>query len=277
MAHLRRGAGSARHSVASYVALDDQGAGTINLASSGTSSARQAVTSVNQSDETIVASFENQNAAIANSEEKPTLPLSLLNDFLYCPRRAALKIIEGWRESNEHTARGDIVHAHADLPGYEVAKGVTLWRALPVWSERLGLSGKCDVVEQPSNGALCPVEYKKGKRRRFENDDAQLCAQAFCLEEMFKTTIAHGAIFHAESKRRREAPFTDELRRTTQEAITDSRALFEQSQIESPKSQIPKAVFKPPCEECSLFNICLPKATCAGSRAARLAGQLFEI
>ena len=75
------------------------------------------------------------------------LPLSLLNDFLYCPRRAALKAIEGWRGANEHTVSGDIVHEHADLPGYEVAKGVTVLRALPVWSERLGLSGKCDVVE----------------------------------------------------------------------------------------------------------------------------------
>jgi hypothetical protein len=25
------------------------------------------------------------------------LPLSLLNDLLYCPRRAALKVVEGWR------------------------------------------------------------------------------------------------------------------------------------------------------------------------------------
>ena len=76
------------------------------------------------------------------------LPLSLLNDYLYCPRRAALKVIEGWRASNEHTNRGDIVHEHADLAGYEVVKGVTLLRALPVWSDRLGLSGKCDIVEQ---------------------------------------------------------------------------------------------------------------------------------
>src|SRR5438093_10843995 len=76
-----------------------------------------------------------------------TFPLSLLNDYLYCPRRAALKAIEGHREENEHTIRGDIAHEHADLPGYEVAKGVTLLRALPVWSERLGLSGKCDIVE----------------------------------------------------------------------------------------------------------------------------------
>ena|ERR1039458_10178571 len=77
-------------------------------------------------------------------------PLSLLNDLLYCSRRAALKAVEGWRAANEHTARGDIVHEHADLSGYEVAKGVRVLRALPVWSDRLGLSGKCDVVEVQS-------------------------------------------------------------------------------------------------------------------------------
>src|ERR1039458_5378273 len=162
------------------------------------------------------------------------LPLSLLNDLLYCPRRAALKAVEGWRAANEHTARGDIVHEHADLPGYEVAKGVTVLRALPVWSDRLGLSGKCDVVEawegkaesrkqkaemisEPpyvgSYRSLAPVEYKKGKRRAFENDDAQLCAQGLCLEEMFGVTVERGAVFHMARKRRREVEFTAEIGR----------------------------------------------------------------
>src|SRR5258706_9713025 len=81
------------------------------------------------------------------SEHSETLPLSLLNDFLYCPRRAALKAVEGWREENRHTVLGDIAHVHADLPGYELADGVKLLRALPVFSDRLGLSGKCDIVE----------------------------------------------------------------------------------------------------------------------------------
>jgi len=105
------------------------------------------------------------------------LPLSLLNDYLYCERRAALKTVEGVRSANAHTAKGDIVHEHADLPGYEVAKGVMLLRALPVWSDTLGLNGKCDIVEQRADGTLFPVEYKSGKRRQWDNDDVQLCAQ----------------------------------------------------------------------------------------------------
>src|SRR6266540_6720283 len=175
------------------------------------------------------------------------LPLSLLNDYLYCPRRAALKAVEGHREENEHTVVGDIAHEHADLPGYEVAKGVTLLRSLPVWSERLGLSGKCDIVEVlphpasghplPSNGrgaggeggrirALRPVEYKKGKRRTFDNDDAQLCAQALCLEEMFGIVIDSGAVFHAASKRRRVVEFTAELRQFTEHAIAELHSML---------------------------------------------------
>ena len=215
-----------------------------------------------------MTSTENPKSQIANEVEP--LSLSLLNDYLYCPRRAALKAVEGYREENEHTIRGDIAHEHADLPGYEVVKGVRLLRALPVWSERLGLSGKCDIVEQRADGWLCPVEYKRGKRRQFDNDDAQLCAQALCLEEMFGKTIHGGAVFHATSKRRRDVEFTAELRQLTENAITELHRLVEQGQV-------PAAVFKPACEECSLFDICLPKVTCADSRARRLARTLFEI
>ena len=197
------------------------------------------------------------------------LPLSLLNDFLYCHRRAALKVVEGWREANQHTERGDIVHEHADLPGYEAAKGVKLLRALPVWSERLGLNGKCDIVEQHPDGSLFPVEYKRGKRRQWENDDVQLCAQGLCLEEMFGRPVMGGAIFHAESKRRREVPFTPELRaRTTDTA----RRLQDLLTVQI----VPPAEYREACQECSLFEICLPKATGVDSRAAQLAGQLFK-
>lgn len=198
------------------------------------------------------------------------LPLSALNDFLYCPRRAALKFIEGWRSENTHTVIGDLHHENADLPGYEVAKGVKLLRALPVFSERLGLSGKCDIVEQRPDGSLYPVEYKKGKRRQFDNDDAQLCAQALCLEEMFQQKIAGGAVFHAASKRRREVEFTPELRALTEKGVADLRALLE-------AGTVPLVPYEPRCEECSLFEICLPKIACAAaSKKKRFSEALWS-
>lgn len=207
------------------------------------------------------------------------IPLSALNHYLFCPRRAAFIHAEGIFHVNQHTLRGDIVHEHSDLPGYEVAKGVTLLRALPVWSDRLGLNGKCDIVEQHADGNLFPVEFKLGKRRQWSNDDAQLCAQALCLEEMFGLTISRGAIFHADSKRRREVDFTEKLRMTTLEAIKALHALLNNQDSDSsaptPK-RLPPAILKPACEECSLFDICLPKATSAESHAVRLNRDLFK-
>ena len=226
--------------------------------------------------------------------ERERIPLSALNQFLFCPRRAALIHVEGIFEENEHTILGELAHEHADLAGYEVAKGTLLWRALPVWSERLGLSGKCDIVEVHPGAAeatgitsrnpkseirnpksLCPVEYKKGKRRRFDNDDAQLCAQALCLEEMFGLTVERGAVFYAASKRRREVEFTADLRALVERSVADLRALI-YPQLSTNHPQLPPAVYKPACEECSLLEVCLPKVTSLPKGFARVAERLFE-
>lgn len=196
--------------------------------------------------------------------ELEAIPLSAINHFLYCPRRAALIHIEGIFKDNVHTVRGDIVHEHTDLAGYEVVRGAKLLRALPVCSARLGLNGKCDIVEQRPDGTLYPVEFKVGKRRRWENDDAQLCAQALCLEEMFSAVVRGGAVFHADSKRRREVEFTPELRATTEAAIWELRRMME-------SGEVPAAVMKPQCDGCSLRGICLPEM--AGVRAEKL----FEV
>ena len=197
------------------------------------------------------------------------IPLSAINQFLFCPRRAALIHVEGIFKDNEHTLRGDIVHEHADLRGYEVVQGVKLLRALPVFSDRLGLSGKCDIVEQRPDQSLFPVEFKVGKRRQWENDDAQLCAQAVCLEEMFHVAIPRGAVFHADSKRRREIEFTSELRVLTEKTIADLHALLD-------STAIPRAEFREACEECSLYEICLPRVTSQPESLHRAAERLFE-
>jgi len=198
------------------------------------------------------------------------LPLSLLDDFLFCQRRAALKLIEGCRGENEHTAIGDLAHEHADLSGYEIAKSVKLLRALPVWSERLGLSGRCDIVEQHPDGTLVPVEYKKGKRRKFDNDDVQLCAQALCLEEMLDAGVGRGAIFHAASKRRREVDFDTRLRALTETTVADLHQMME-------AQMTPLAVLKPQCSQCSLYEICLPQITSLPARVKRAAEAWCEI
>lgn len=185
------------------------------------------------------------------NDAEPVL-ISALNQYVFCPRRCALMHVEGVWADNEHTVRGTLLHEHTDLPGYETADGVTLLRALPLYSARYNLAGKADIVEV-RDGEPLPVEYKKGRRRRFENDDVQLCAQALCLEEMFRCDVPVGCIYHAES-RRREVIFDWRLRDATRQAIEDVRALLR-------SGRVPAAELKPRCDGCSLRATCLPELT----------------
>ena len=81
--------------------------------------------------------------------------------------------------------------------------------------------------------------------------------------------VERGAVFHAASKRRREVEFTPELRKLTEDALGELRQLLE-------SERVPPAVFKPACEQCSLYEICLPQLTGAPGSVAR-ASRLFEI
>jgi CRISPR-associated exonuclease Cas4 len=93
----------------------------------------------------------------------------------------------------------------------------------------------------------------------------QLCAQALCLEEMLGVTIPRGAIFHAQSKRRREVKFNADLRARTEQTVADLHKLLA---VES----VPAAVYiEGRCEECSLFEICLPRLTQAQAASATAA------
>lgn len=187
--------------------------------------------------------------------DEPLL-ISALNQFMFCPRRCALMHVEGIWSDNAHTAQGTLLHERADRAGYEADGAAKLLRALPLHSVRYGLTGRADIVEVRDGGrVVAPVEYKKGKRRHFENDDVQLCAQGLCLEEMFQTAaVPRGFIFHAGSKRRREVVFDESLRTRTVEAIEATRALLL-------SGRVPAARLLPRCEGCSLRGVCLPELT----------------
>jgi CRISPR-associated exonuclease Cas4 len=177
--------------------------------------------------------------------------ISALNQYQFCPRRCALMHVEGIWHDNEHTLVGSLLHDHSDSPGYETTGDVTVLRALPLYSDRYNLTGKADIVEL-HEGQPVPVEYKKGRRRKFQNDDIQLCAQALCLEEMFACVVPTGYIYHAASHRRREVLFDWWLREQTERAIKAVRELLA-------SGVTPPAELKPRCEGCSLRRVCMPE------------------
>lgn len=203
-------------------------------------------------------------------EPDEPIMLSALQHWSYCPRQCALIHVEQAFDENVHTMRGNAVHQRVDEPGFESFEGVRSEHALPVWSERLGLIGKCDIVEFYPDGRIYPVEYKHGRKRAKLHDDLQLAAQAICLEEMTGKPVTHGAIYHHTSRRRREVAITDTLRHQVEETVAAVRALLASGQLPPPANDSR-------CKECSLQDICQPQvmADKAGQRKARK--ELFEL
>jgi CRISPR-associated exonuclease Cas4 len=182
------------------------------------------------------------------------LPISALEHHMYCPRQCALIHVDGLWEDNEHTVRGQRGHRRADAPDdsrRERRKRVL--RALAIWSERLGLTGRADVVEVEPDGRLFPVEYKIG-RRHGDAAHIQLCAEAMCLEEMFGVEVPSGGLWLSGPRRRLPVTFDDALRITTLRMIDEVRA-----SLLAPG--LPAAIDDPRCTHCQLRDACLPEMT----------------
>ena len=208
---------------------------------------------------------------IGMETEDNSLPLSALNQYAYCPRRFGLIYLEGEFAENVHTRRGEAAHAQVDAvtcrAGNDTGRVET---ALPVWSERLALTGRCDVVEFSDEGVPYPVEYKYGSRRKWLNDDLQLAAQAICLEEMTCHAVLSGAIYHISSRRRREVAITPVLRREVEQVVGEMRAMLTSRILPPPHNDVR-------CQECSLQSLCQPGLLAAGDLLRHLRTDLYRI
>ena len=196
--------------------------------------------------------------------------ISALEHWSYCPRQCALIHIEQTFDENLHTLRGRAIHEQVDIPEGEIQAGVRIERALPLWSKRLGLIGKADVVEFHGE-APYPVEYKHGsKAKTWGHEDLQLCAQALCLEEMTGQAIPCGAIYHFKSRRRREVVFDQPLRDAVAKAVQDIREMLVTKRLPPPLND-------KRCEHCSLQESCMPSVLGEQAHVQALAQELFSI
>lgn len=220
-------------------------------------------------------------------EEDQLLPLSALQHLAFCERQCALIHLEGIWHDNPLTLEGSHLHTRTHESGLrrEVRGDVVITRGLPLISQRLGVSGVADVVEFHREAgqvvrADCPeaprvavtldrlrgqwrpfpVEYKRGKPKLDHCDEVQLCAQAYCLEEMLGVAIAAGALFYGSVHRRAEVEFTPSLRSQTEESAAALHRLFR-------AGRTPAVPPTSKCRSCSLEKVCVPKV-CGHHRSA---------
>lgn len=192
--------------------------------------------------------------------------ISALEHWSYCPRQCALIHLEQTYDENLFTLRGNRAHRIAHEESGETSDGVRVVRGLPLWSNRLGLIGKADIVEWHGDTPY-PVEYKSGKRRDWGHEALQLCAQAICLEEMLGLPVPGGAIYYHASRRRREVVFTDEERAAVATATAEIRAMLQ-------GDRLPFAPDDTRCPNCSLHDACLPGLA---AHPARIRGSYAEL
>jgi CRISPR-associated exonuclease Cas4 len=205
--------------------------------------------------------------AAAHADDDLDVPISAIEHYSYCPRQCALIHVEQTFDENLFTIRGHLAHERIDSGDSEVRHDVRVARGIPLWSERLGLRGKADLVEFRPDGPY-PVEYKLG-RRVSTHAELQLCAQALCLEEMLEAPVSRGAIFYHAVRRRHEVILDEPLRTRTLTAIRAIRQmLMEQT--------VPPAVNDARCPNCSLINACLPWVVGESARLRGMQGALFQ-
>ena len=202
-------------------------------------------------------------------DDQEPIMISALNHYLYCPRRCGLVHVEQVWNENLYTMRGRDTHENVDAESSHELAGVRYERALPIWSKRLNLVGKADLVE--FHGATpYPVEYKSGRHKEFENDYIQLLAQAVCLEEMFDVKVEKGALFWHGSRERKEVMFTDAMRGHLKEVVAAVHNMVA-------GSHVPPPVNDERCTDCSLKDSCLPHVVGEKGRSRKAARELFVI
>lgn len=201
--------------------------------------------------------------------EDEVVLISALEHWSYCARQCALIHIEQTYDENLFTLRGNRVHRQAHEESVETEREVRIARGVPLWSDRLGLSGRSDIVEFHGDTPF-PVEYKSGSRRQWQHEAIQLCAQAMCLEEMLDVPVLEGAVYYAASRRRRSVAFDGALRAESERAIAAVRSLLL-------GSELPAAVHDARCKRCSLYDACLPDLASAPARVRGFQGALFRL
>ena len=150
------------------------------------------------------------------------IPISAIEHHVYCPRQCALIHCDGVWNDSAHTVRGSRAHRRVDSGKHRRERGKLVLRAIPLWSETLGLSGRADAIEIEGED-VCPVEYKSGVAHG-QAANLQLCAQAMCLEEMLGVEVTEGYVWYGGPRRRIRVGFHFSLRQEVERVVNAIRS-----------------------------------------------------
>lgn len=189
---------------------------------------------------------------------EPLVPARIINEHVYCPRLAWLEWEARAFTDNADTAEGTDAHTRVDETRGD--DDATVLTALPLGSERLGVTAKLDRVEL-REGVAVPVETKHGKPREtgpplWPPELAQMTAQSLLLREA-GYVVEHGEVFFVESRGRRRVELPADAEQWIVRLVGEVRTNAAQP------TPPPPLVDSPKCPRCSLVGVCLPDETVA--------------
>jgi len=191
---------------------------------------------------------------VSFEEIQPTIRVSALHAYAYCPRLFYLEEVEELYTQDAAVFAGRRLHEEIEAQEDEE------WEDLYLEDELLGLRGRVDVLRK-KNGQLFPYEHKRGRSKRDENDHPeawesdrlQILAYCCLLEVTKGINITEGRIRYHSDNVLVHVPLDDAGRKWVRENIRLARELR-------------RSNYRPPvteneylCARCSLSPVCLPE------------------
>lgn len=194
-----------------------------------------------------------------SSEYRFNLTVTDIKQYVYCPRiiyyTYVLPVNKKPTFKMEH---GKDWHLEIDrlekrrkLVSYGFEEGERIFH-LPVYSERLGLSGLIDMVIEFKKGKLreyYPVEFKNTVHQIQQNHKYQLVAYAMLLEEHYNKPVRRGFIYTIPNKDIQVVTITDSMRIYVKKVIS---AIYNMIKRE----KFPEARSVRRCWDCEYKNYC---------------------
>lgn len=179
-----------------------------------------------------------------------------IKQYFYCPRivfyqysmpvekKATWKMEQGKIEEEKI----DQLEKRRKLSGYKLGEGK---RQFHVWlsSERLGLTGKLDLLIDSSEG-LFPVDFKFTAGTPHKNHIFQLCGYVLLLEECYQRQVDKGFVYLILENDAMVFDLTPDLKEETAKALDEIRSMVDRERMPPPTP------VRNRCTDCEYRNFC---------------------
>lgn len=185
------------------------------------------------------------------------LEVTDLKQFAYCPRvvyyRYCLPLL---RPTTYKMAAGVEAHDKAtedeqrrSLRAYGLDEGERRFD-VTLTSERLGISGRIDLVILTADGAAIPVDYKLSRHASGAHFRLQLAAYAELIEENWPRPVKIGYIYSLPLRQAEPINLTSRLRGQVRQQVAAIREMIEHERMPEPVAQRSR------CVDCEFRRFC---------------------